>query len=152
MAAVVADRAAARESPTADSSVFTLPSHSGHSRNPPPLEGPILWRHKFPQEIVKQLVSFNNPAGSINNSELELAGIIGNNDVLVHEADVVETTTATGMDNLAALSWSTKGAVLTTKPASDLLRFSAIHQRTHRYQQQNFFVPGDANGMADDCS
>ena len=27
-----------------------------------------------------------------------------------------------------------------------------MHQRMHRYQQRNFFIPGDANGMADDCS
>ena len=27
-----------------------------------------------------------------------------------------------------------------------------MHQRTHRYQQRNFFIPGEANGMADDCS
>ena len=152
VAAVVADRAAARESPTVNCSGFTLSSHAGHARDPPPLNGPILWRHKFPPEIVEQLVSFDNPSGSINNSELKLAGIIGNNDVLVHDADVVETTTATGTNNSAALSWSTKGAVSTTKPASYLLRVSAIHQRTHRYQQPNFLVLGDANGMADDCS
>ena len=27
-----------------------------------------------------------------------------------------------------------------------------MHQRSHRYQQRNFFIPGAANGMADDCS
>ena len=48
VAAVVADRAAARESQTVNCSGFTLPSHAGHARDPPPLDGPILWRHKFP--------------------------------------------------------------------------------------------------------
>ena len=106
----------------------------------------------MPQEIADQLVSFNNPAGTINNSELELAGTLASNDVLAHEADVAETMTATGTDNAAGLSWSTKGAVSTTAPASYLLRLSSMHQRMHRYQQRNFFIPGDANGMADDCS
>ena len=40
----------------------------------------------------------------------------------------------------------------TTAPASYLLQLSSMHQRLHRYQQRNFFIPGDANGMADDCS
>ena len=83
---------------------------------------------------------------------MELAGTLAGNDVLAHEVDVAETTTATGTDNAAGLSWSTKGAVLTTAPASYLLRLSSMHQRTHRYQQRNFFIPGEANGMADDCS
>ena len=38
---------------------------------------PILWRHRFPQDIVSDLVSSDNPHGSISNSDLELAGIIG---------------------------------------------------------------------------
>ena len=113
---------------------------------------PILWRHRFPQDIVSDLVSSANPHGSINNSDLELAGIIGNNDVLAHVADILETTTATGTDNSSALSWSTKGAVSTSGPAAYLLRLQAIHQRRYRYQQRNFFVPGVANRMADDCS
>ena len=79
-------------------------------------------------------------------------GTLAGNEVLVHEVDVLETTTATGTDNAAGLSWSTKGAVSTTAPASYLLRLSSMHQRLHRYQQRNFFIPGDANGMADDCS
>ena len=95
-------------------------------RDQPPLDGPILWRHKWPREIAAQLVSFNNPAGTINNSELELAGTLAGNDVLVHEVGVRETTTATGTDNAAGLSWSTKGAVSTTAPASYLLRLSSI--------------------------
>ena len=33
-----------------------------------------------------------------------------------------------------------------------MLRLSSMHQRTHRYQQRNFFIPGKANRMADDCS
>ena len=27
-----------------------------------------------------------------------------------------------------------------------------MHQRVFRYQQRMFYLPGDANGMADDCS
>ena len=46
---------------------------------------PILWRHRFPADIVEALVSFSNPHGSINNLELELAGHVAHNDVLACE-------------------------------------------------------------------
>jgi hypothetical protein len=48
---------------------------------------PILWQTTFPPEIVTQLVSFDNPAGTVNNSELELAGMIAHQDVLVQEVN-----------------------------------------------------------------
>ena len=109
-----------------------------------------MWQHKWPPEISAQLVSFDNPTGTINNSELELAGTLAGNYVLAGEVYVAET--ATGTDNVDGLSWSTKRAVSTTAPASYLLRLSSMHQRTHRYQQRNFFIPGDSNRMADNCS
>ena len=83
---------------------------------------------------------------------MELAGTLAGNDVLAHEVNVAETTTAIGTDNAAGLSWFTKGAVLTTVPALYLLRLLLMHQRTHRYQQRNFFIPGGGNRMADGCS
>ena len=113
---------------------------------------PILWRQQFPDDIVAALVSEANPSGTINNSELELAGIVATNDVLARESDIRETTTATGTDNLPALSWSTKGAVSAKGPAAYLLRHQAMHQRLFRYQSRPFYVPGESNGMADDCS
>lgn len=170
VAAVVADRAVARvlSQQSSDNASSGIQNHppgwqqvcSSEDSAPPasvtrryrlPLDGPILWRHRS-REISSQLVSFDNPTGSINNSELELAGTLAGNAVLVGEADVAETMTATGTDNAAGLSWPTKGAVSTTASASYLLWLSSKHQQVHRYQQRNFFIPGDANGMADDCS
>ena len=111
-----------------------------------------MWRHRWPREITSPLVLFNNPAGTINNSELELAGILAGNSVLACKVNVAKTTAATETDNAAGLSWSTKGAESTTAPASYLLRLLLMHQRTHCYQQQKFFIPGDANGMVDNYS
>ena len=98
------------------------------------------------------LVLFSNPRGSINNSELELAGHIAHNDILARERDLTERTTATGTDNTASHGWSTKGAASSAGPSAYLLRLQAMHQRVFRYQQRTFYLPGDANGMADDCS
>ena len=64
------------------------------------------------------LVSFDNPRGSINNSELELAGHVAHNDVLARERDLTERTTATGTDNTASHGWSTKGAASTAGPSA----------------------------------
>ena len=97
-------------------------------------------------------MSFGNPAGAINNSELELAGFVTHNNVLARHCDIAETTTATGTDNLASLGWSSRGAVSAEGPASYLLRLSALHQCWFCYQARGFYAPGDANRMADDCS
>ena len=97
-------------------------------------------------------VSDSNPTGIINNSELELAGILATRDVAARESDVFELTTATGTDNIPALAWSSKGAVSAKGPAAYLLRLQSMHQRVFHYQSRGFYIPGDANGMADDCS
>jgi hypothetical protein len=34
---------------------------------------PLIWRVKFPQDITDNVISKNNPTGSITNSDLELA-------------------------------------------------------------------------------
>ena len=87
----------------------------------------------MPRKITNQLVSFNNSTGTINNPKLELAQTLARNDDLMHKVEVAETTMATGTDNAAGLSWSSKGAMSTTVPASYLSRLSSIHQWTHYY-------------------
>ena len=51
---------------------------------------PLLWRQQFPPWIQRQLVSFSNPDGTINNSDLELAGLVAHNDILAMAAKVEE--------------------------------------------------------------
>ena len=112
----------------------------------------ILWRAPFPAQVQNQLVSWSNPAGTISNSDLELAGTIAQHDVLAHEVDVRECTIATLTDNTPAQAWQHKGSTTTTGPAAYLLRLQALHQRHFRYLPQVHYIPGPANAMADDCS
>ena len=49
---------------------------------------PLLWRQSFPQWVQRQLVSFSNPEGTINNSDLELAGSVAHNDILAMAVEV----------------------------------------------------------------
>jgi hypothetical protein len=120
-----------------------------------PLEGtlsPIVWRFALPTDVTAQLVTFDNPTGTITNSDLELLATIIQKDVLAHAFDVRERTVAVGTDNTPALSWQNKGSVSTTGPAAYLLRMQALHQRFHRYTVEHFFLPGRLNTMADDAS
>jgi hypothetical protein len=50
---------------------------------------PMLWRFPFPKAIQKRLVTFDNPRGDINNSELELAASVTQHDILAQSFDVI---------------------------------------------------------------
>ena len=113
---------------------------------------PILWRLKWPQDIIDDLVSEQNPHGSINISDLELAGGIIHLDVLAHTFDIRERTVLSKTDNLATLFWQRKGSTTTEKAPSHLLQLLAIHQRSHRYVPRHDFIPGKSNPLADDAS
>lgn len=114
--------------------------------------GPIVWRCPFPPPITSQLVSWENPLGTINNSELELLGSFWHHDVAAHCFDVRERTLLSRTDNLATLYWARRGSVTTTSPTATLLRQQALHQRHHRYIGLKDYIPGHANTMADEAS
>jgi hypothetical protein len=120
--------------------------------NPMVSHPPILWRQTFPTSIQDNFCSFNNPTGSITNSDLELAGNVGHQDVLAQEVDLTEANIATGTDNKATESWRLKGSSTSSKARAYLLRLGAFHQRHYRYLQRSFYLSGPANAMADDCS
>ena len=112
----------------------------------------LLWRSEFHPAVQQSLVSYDNPQGTITNSDLELAGAIAHQDVLVHNVDVREHTIGLFHDNTPAVFWQRKGSTSTVGPAAYLLRLKALHQRFHRYVSRHDYLPGPANAMADDCS
>jgi hypothetical protein len=63
--------------------------------SPDPEFTPIVWRAPFPLLIQQQLMTSNNHAGTISNSELELAAQIAEQDILVQQQDCRESTIAT---------------------------------------------------------
>jgi hypothetical protein len=113
---------------------------------------PILWRQRFPATVTKNLISFNNPTGTVTNSDLELAGTIAHHDILAQVATVTERTVHTLSDNDPTVHWQTKGSTTTTGPAAYLLRLQALHSRHYRYLARYSHIPGWANVMADNCS
>jgi hypothetical protein len=135
---------AANEAPVDNDECSPLAS-SGNAR-------PILWRARFEPDIIQNLVSFNNPSGTVTNSDLELAATIVQHDIAATNFDVRERTIATGCDNTPAVAWQRKGATSTSSPPAYLLRLQALHQRFHRYCSSVFYLPGAVNVMADDAS
>ena len=126
--------------------VFFVPSADGTNYDA------FLWRTPFPHYIQSELVSYANPEGSINNSDLELCGNIAHHSVVANTADVRERTIWTGSDNMANVYWLRKGSTTTTGPPAYLLRIQSHHQRYHRYVPTHDYVPGTANELADICS
>jgi hypothetical protein len=112
----------------------------------------VLWRVPFDSTIQDRLVSFANPTGTINNSELELAGSVLHNSVAAHCYDICERTIKSSTDNIVSLYWDRKGSITASSPAAYLLRAQALHQRHHRYLSLKDYLEGPRNGMADDAS
>jgi hypothetical protein len=78
--------------------------------------GPILWRAKFDGDITRDLVSYENPRGTITNSDLELAAAIVQHNVAAHQFDIRERTIASGSGNTPTVAWQTKGSLLPCWP------------------------------------
>ena len=113
---------------------------------------PILWRAPFPPCVLEDLVSTSNPHGSLTNSHLEAAGQLVHHDVLAQEVNLRGRTVAPLGDNIPTTVWHHKHSTTTTGPAAYLLRLNSIHQRHYRYNSYADYIPGKANGMADDPS
>jgi hypothetical protein len=103
---------------------------------------PYVWRQPFPEDIQQDLVSFNNPKGTITNSDLEQAGQLAQVSLIAEHADVSYCTIGTGGDNTPSISCMNKGAVTSDGVAAQLSNYSCQHQQEHRYCNFSFFLPG----------
>jgi len=114
---------------------------------------PFVWRYPFPDAVRKALVSTDNPTGTINNSELELAASI------VHEAALLAAkpvnhpiTCLSGSDNTPTVAWLQRASLTSAGPAADLLRLRSRLRRAHRLNATVCSVPGVDNALADFAS
>ena len=62
-----------------------------------------MWRMPFPKDIVDSLVSWTNPQGTVNNSELELAEGVVHSDCVAQCFVVTECTNLYLTDNMEGL-------------------------------------------------
>jgi len=118
------------------------------------LEGnPLLWHEPFPNHIVQHLLSEKNPSGDLTNSDFELTGVVGHQDILAQQHDIREASSISILnDNTPAVSCSTKHSITSCDPAAYLLHISSLHQCHHRYNANFQHISGPANAMADDTS
>ena len=84
---------------------------------------PIVWRNTFPLPIREALISFTSPHGTINNSELELAGAFYHEAMAAQCFDLRKRTIKSLTDNTATLFWTRRGsATLLRQRAHSLTR------------------------------
>ena len=117
-----------------------------------PGHAPLVWRAAFPLPVQRDLVTSDNPHGSISISDLELAGTLSHKHILTQVTVVAERPIWLAGDNRASLAWATKGSATASTARAFLLRLGALHQRFHRYVPQHDYIAGPANVMADDAS
>ena len=129
-----------------------FPTPDLHPRGSTKQNQPLVWKVSWPQDIISSLITETNPHGSVNNSDLELAGGLLHLDVICQHFDVRERTILSQTDNLSTLFWQRKGSTTTEKPPAHLLRLFGIHQRYHRYVPRHDYIPGPSNPIADDAS
>ena len=65
---------------------------------------PIVWRQRLPADIQARWVSDANPRGDITNSDAELCGVLGGQDVYAQSFDVRHRNTNTCCDNTPSLA------------------------------------------------
>lgn len=117
-----------------------------------PTAAPLLWRSQFPADTQARVVSSDNPTGDITNSDLELAGVVAQNDVMAQAWDTRHCTVNTRSDNSPAVGWTLRGSVSREGPVAYLLRLFSLHRRAYRYTVAIEHLSGHLNRMADDCS
>jgi len=74
---------------------------------------PIVWRVEFPPEVQQQMITHDNPRGSISNSDLEMTGLLLHWIVLELVTDLSHAHVACWCDNTPTVAWASK--LLSTK-------------------------------------
>ena len=69
---------------------------------------PIVWRIKWPDDVIKRFVSSANPKGDISINDLEMAGLLLHYLLLEQIVDLKHVHTAAWCDNKSTVSWATK--------------------------------------------
>ena len=113
---------------------------------------PVIWRVEWPADITADIVSSDNPQGTITNSDLELAGGLIHLDAAAHSFDIRERTVVSKGDNLNTTFWERKGSATSNSAPAFLLRMFGIHQRYHRYVPRFDYLAGSSNFVADALS
>jgi hypothetical protein len=114
---------------------------------------PIVWRVEWPEDIRNNVVSFDNPTGTITNSDLEMAGMLLHFLVLEHLVHLKHVHVAAWCDNTPTVSWTNKLSSARSAVAGRLTRALAL--RIHANEASPLIsvsIAGVDNTMADVAS
>ena len=112
---------------------------------------PTVFRLQWPPDISNALISFDNPRGSITNSDLEMAGLLllwlcleGVAPNLAHKH------VALFSDNSPSVSWVTKMASKKSRMAAQLVRALALRLNVKQSCPITpIHIPGIENALTD---
>jgi len=93
---------------------------------------PTVFRWQWPEDITKSVKSFENPNGSITNSDLEMAGMLMA-WIVIEEVggDLTEKTVALFGDNTPSISWIKKLASKRSDVAEQLVQALALRMKAN---------------------
>jgi hypothetical protein len=114
---------------------------------------PVVWRVEWPDDIRQQVVSFDNPSGTLTNSDLEMAGMVLHYLVLEHLVALKHVHVAAWCDNTPTVSWTNKLSSSKSAVAGRLAR--ALAMRIHANEASPLIsvsIAGVKNRMADVAS
>ena len=112
---------------------------------------PTVFRLQWPPDISNALVSFENPQGTITNSDLEMAGVLLLWLCLEGVApDLAHKHVALFSDNSPSVSWTTKMASKHSRVAAQLVRALALRLNLKKSCPITpIHIPGIENALTD---
>ena len=113
----------------------------------------LVWSLQWPEEIVADMVTWENPTGGIKYSDLELAALL-----LQESCSPLACSRhawhapLTGSNNTPTVSWCFREASTVNPVVADLLRIRSEMNSRALLTPSVFYHPGPLNTMADDAS
>ena len=103
----------------------------------------LVWRHPWLPDIIKAIISDKNPEGTLTNSYLDLSALV------LHEATLLDTcpeatmaTPRSVLDNMPAVSWSTRETSTINPMVAYLLRICTLYSCQFFLFPLVFYHPG----------
>jgi hypothetical protein len=114
---------------------------------------PVVWRIEWPMDIQQQMVSYDNPNGSISNLDLEMAGMLAHYLVLEHLVSLHHVHVAAWCDNTPTVSLTNKLSFSRSRVAGRLVRALALRIYANEASPLiSVSIAGVDNKMADMAS
>jgi len=112
---------------------------------------PTIFRMEWPNSIRSNLVSAQNPTGTITNSDLEMAGIVLLWLVIEKVVPSLnQRNVATYCDNLPSVGWVNRLASKSSVVAAKLIHALSLRMKqTHACPITTLHIPGNQNSISD---